>query len=193
MAIIAEASSIILNLLLLSLFYHQIQKNQTTIKQYRSHEAIRVTWSLLIVAFLFSVYVKDFLRICFNGQPRTDKTSKLLVIFRKITWLTVCAIFTTVIVTFGYINYKSFSMLISLDAVFNSFCVFLMLHFNQIIIRYCFCIDCNHCCCLKCDGFCRCRIICGEAAEIASEIACLKPPILAIKVKVYLKQQVKVV
>eukprot|EP01083_Nonionella_stella_P037045 101023_1 len=171
MAIIAEASSIILNLLLLSLFYHQIQKNQTTIKQYRSHEAIRVTWSLLIVAFLFSVYVKDFLRIGFNGQPRTDKTSKLLVIF------------TTVIVTgtFGYINYKSFSMLImiSLDAVFNSFCVFS--------------IDCNHCCCLKCDGFCRCRIICGEAAEIASEIACLKPPILAIKVKVYLKQQVKVV
>eukprot|EP01083_Nonionella_stella_P040468 109819_1 len=290
MAIIAETIAVLLNILLMALFYRQLRKNQDTIKKHRSYEAIRVTWVLLFVGFGFSVcqgllenwfthdcgvawlqwatfffytlhrsmllfsflhrlrfvfkdsafaypepfYVVLFVLIFINfvasfiiygvdygvtyvdigmntgysgsiicawsfgmlfttiarpaeivltcilivaflyklwklnqitQTPHTAKTSQLLMIFRKITWLTICAIFSTVIVTFGYINYKPFVMLFSLDVVFNSFCVFLMFQFNQTIIRPCFGIDCNHCCCIKCDGFCKCRIICGEVTE----------------------------
>jgi hypothetical protein len=295
-AIITETVAVLLNILLLSLFYRQVRKNRAKIDKYKSHEAIWVTWVLLFVGFGFSVcqgllenwltpdcgvawlqwatfffytlhrslllfsflhrlrfvfknsayaypeafYTVSFVVISINfvasfiiygvdygityvdismwtglsgsiicswnfgllfttiARPAeiiltfilivaflyklwklnqntkkviTAKTSQLLVIFRKITWLTICAIFSTVIVTFGYINYKPLVTLFSLDVVFNSFCVFLMFQFNQSFIRPCFGTDCNHCCCLKCDGCCKCRLICGEVTGIVNTVA----------------------
>eukprot|EP01084_Bolivina_argentea_P030135 55883_1 len=119
---------------------------------------------ILVIAFLYKLWrLHRLLTIVNSGEGK--KINKLLVVFRKVTLLTLCAITTTVIVTFGYINFKPFAFALSLDAVFNSFCVFLMFQFNQTFIQPCFGYKCDRLCCIKFEGVWKCKIICGNCCK----------------------------
>lgn len=95
-----------------------------------------------------------------SSSSEIKQVNKLLVVFRKVTFLTIAALMSTVVITFGYINYKPFAFALSLDAVFNSFCVFSMFQFNQKFIAPCVGRKCDRLCCIKFKGLCKCRIIC---------------------------------
>eukprot|EP01083_Nonionella_stella_P009206 26633_1 len=115
-------------------------------------------------------------------RRKRKEHSNLEIVARRITALTFVALFTSILVTGGYLGYhmRIITVLWSWDLAINSYCCILVLTWANFMINPCFGKKCDRCCCIKCIQCCECVLI-GPFARTSHEsvehLSNLKQPV----------------